>query len=100
MGQLVRLEVADGVGTIRLDRPPMNAIDESLTADLAGAATEAATRDDVRAVVIWGGEKVFAAGADIKMMAEMSPVEVKPMIANLQEVLNQVEEIPKVTIAA
>jgi enoyl-CoA hydratase/carnithine racemase len=100
MGDLVRLEVAEGVGTIRLDRPPMNAIDESLTADLASAATEASVRDDVRAVVLWGGDKVFAAGADIRMMAEMSPAQVKPMITNLQEVFDLVEEIPKVTIAA
>jgi enoyl-CoA hydratase/carnithine racemase len=100
MGDMVRLDVAGGVGTIRLDRPPMNAIDESLTAELAEAAGDAATREDVRAVVIWGGEKVFAAGADIKMMAEMSPFEVKPMITRLQDVFNLVEEIPKVTIAA
>ena len=100
MGDLVRLEVEDGVGTIRLDRPPMNAIDEALTADLAEAATEASVREDVRAVVLWGGERVFAAGADIKMMAPMSPLEVRPMITRLQEVFNLVEEIPKVTIAA
>jgi len=100
MGEFVRLEVEDGVGTIRLDRPPMNAINDQLTRDLGEVATEAATRDDVGAVVIWGGEKIFAAGADVKMMLPMSSVEVKPMIATLQEVFNQVEEIPKVTIAA
>jgi enoyl-CoA hydratase/carnithine racemase len=100
MGEWVRLEVAEGVGTIRLDRPPMNAIDERLTAELAEAASDASTRADVRTVVLWGGEKVFAAGADIKMMAGMSPLEVKPMISTLQEVFHLVEEIPKVTIAA
>jgi enoyl-CoA hydratase/carnithine racemase len=100
MGELVRLEVEDGVATIRLDRPPMNAIDQALTKDLQDAATEAAQRDDVGAVVVWGGEKIFAAGADVKMMLTMSPREVKPMITRLQEVFNLVEEIPKVTIAA
>ena len=100
MGEMVRLEVEDGVGTIRLDRPPMNAIDEGLTRDLRDAAREAAVRDDVQAVVLWGGEKIFAAGADVKMMVDMSPAEVKPMITELQETFNLVEEIPKVTIAA
>jgi enoyl-CoA hydratase/carnithine racemase len=100
MGDLVRLEVDDGVATIRLDRPPMNAINDELTRDLSAAATEASTREDVGAVVIWGGEKIFAAGADVKMMLPMTPREVKPMIATLQEVYHQVEEIPKVTIAA
>jgi enoyl-CoA hydratase/carnithine racemase len=100
MGEFVRLEVDQGVGTIRLDRPPMNAIDEGLTAELRDAAIEAGTRTDVRAVVVWGGEKVFAAGADIKMMAAMSPADVKPMITGLQDVFSLVEDMPKVTIAA
>jgi cyclohexa-1,5-dienecarbonyl-CoA hydratase len=100
VGESVRLEVRDGVGTIRLDRPPMNAIDEALTGDLYDAALEAGRRDDVGAVVLYGGEKVFAAGADVRMMATMGPAEVRPMIQTLQETFNAVEDIPKVTIAA
>lgn len=100
MGEFVRLEVDDGVGTIRLDRPPMNAIDEDLTRDLLAASLEAGRRNDVRAVVVYGGDKVFAAGADIKMMSSMGPAEVRPMIQGLQETFNAVEDIPKVTIAA
>jgi enoyl-CoA hydratase/carnithine racemase len=41
MGELVRLEVADGIGTIRLDRPPVNALNDALTADLLAAARQA-----------------------------------------------------------
>jgi enoyl-CoA hydratase len=100
MGELVRLEVDSGVATIRLDRPPMNAINEELARDLAEAATAASWREDVRAVVLWGGGKVFAAGADVKMMATMSPAQVKPMITGLQDAYNLVEEIPKPVIAA
>src|SRR2546423_790510 len=55
----------------------MNAINDDLTRDLVEVATEATMRDDVRAVVIWGGEKVFAAGADIKQMAEASSHQMK-----------------------
>ena len=83
MADVVRLEVEDGVGTIRLDRPPMNAIDTEVTRGLAAATEEATRRDDVGAVVIWGGEKLFAAGADVKEMLPMTPREVAPMIANL-----------------
>jgi cyclohexa-1,5-dienecarbonyl-CoA hydratase len=100
VGELVRLEVEDGVGTIRLSRPPMNAIDQDLTSDLLAVAQEVTRREDVGAVVLYGGEKVFAAGADVKMMAGMGPAEVRPMIMGLQEVFNAVEDIPKVTIAA
>ena len=38
MGEFVRLEVADGIGTIRLDRPPVNALNDQVTAELAEAA--------------------------------------------------------------
>ena len=100
MGDLVRFEVTDGVGTIRLDRPPMNAINGELLRDLEAAALEASRSDQVRSVVLWGGDKVFAAGADIKMMSDLSPTEVKPIITAMQDAFSLVEEIPKVTIAA
>jgi cyclohexa-1,5-dienecarbonyl-CoA hydratase len=100
VGELVRLEVDGAVGTIRLDRPPMNAIDGDLLRDLRRAAEQATTNDDVRAVVLYGGEKVFAAGADIKMMAGLTPAQIKPVITAMQDVFTSVEEIPKVVIAA
>jgi enoyl-CoA hydratase len=100
MGDLVQLEVDEGVGIVRLNRPPMNAINEELTRELFDVAIEVSNRADVRAVVVWGGEKVFAAGADVNMMVEMSPLDVRPMITALQDTFNLVEEIPKVTIAA
>jgi enoyl-CoA hydratase/carnithine racemase len=70
--EFVRLEVEDGVGTIRVDRPKMNPLDRQTQQEIAAAAQEAGERADVRAVVIWGGERTFAAGADIKEMAQMS----------------------------
>jgi enoyl-CoA hydratase/carnithine racemase len=100
MGEFVRLEVEDGVATIRLDRPPMNAINDELTRQLRDAAEEASTREDVGAVVIWGGPQIFAAGADVKMMAGQTPLKIKAMITGLQDAFNLFEEIPKVTIAA
>lgn len=65
------LEVSEGVGTILLDRPPMNALDIATQDRLRELAVEATDRADVRAVIIYGGEKVFAAGADIKEMQTM-----------------------------
>jgi enoyl-CoA hydratase len=100
MGEFVRLEVEDRVGTIRLDRPKMNAINDALVRDLAAAAQEATERDDVGAVVLWGGERIFAAGADVKLMADMNPITIKTLITGMQDVYAMVEEIPKVTIAA
>jgi len=100
MGELVRLEVSDGVGTIRLDRPKLNAIDSQVTEELAVCTEEAASREDVGAVVLWGGRVVFAAGADVREMAELGPAEAEPIICRLHEALDAVEALPKVTIAA
>ncbi len=102
MAEYVRLEIDKdtGVGTIRLDRPPMNAIDGEVVAQLEVAAREATFNDDVRAVVIFGGDKIFAAGADIKEMAERKPNEMMNRMGGLQAVFSLVEEIPKVTVAA
>src|SRR5437762_12469906 len=102
MSELVRLEVdeATGVGTIRLDRPKMNAINEEVTEGLAEAAREATFNDKITAVVLWGGEKIFAAGADIKMMADRTPAEMTNRIGMMQTACSRIEEIAKVTIAA
>ena len=99
MGEFVRMEVEDDVATIRLDRPPANAINEQVSGELRDAALEAGAREDVRAVLIWGGPKIFAAGADIKSMAGYGPEQVRPEVTALGDALVVVEEIPKVTIA-
>jgi enoyl-CoA hydratase len=100
MAEFVRLEVADGVGTLRLDRPRMNALNVTMQEEIRAAAVEAAERDDVRAVVVYGGEKVFAAGADVKEMAEMSYADMAVRSGDLQSALTAVARIPKPVVAA
>ena len=96
----VRLEVEDGIGTIRLDRPPMNALDVAMQEGIRACAHEAAGRSDVAAVVVYGGEKVFAAGADIKEMATMSYADMVARSGALQSSFTAVAQIPKPVIAA
>ncbi|GAA3044135.1 enoyl-CoA hydratase/carnithine racemase [Streptomyces olivoverticillatus] len=96
----VHLEVAEGVGTIRLDRPPMNALDTATQDRLRELADELTRRTDVRAVVIWGGEKVFAAGADIKEMREMDHAAMVSRSRGLQDSFTAVARIPKPVVAA
>ncbi|MEJ7628191.1 MAG: enoyl-CoA hydratase-related protein [Nocardioidaceae bacterium] len=100
MADYVHLEVTEGVGTIRLDRPPMNALDVMMQEEIREAATEAAERDDVRAVVVYGGEKVFAAGADILEMAAMSYTDMVRRSGALQSSFTAVARIPKPVVAA
>ena len=100
MGDVVTFEVADNIGTITLDRPKMNAISRQLQEELLDAAAEAASREDVRAVVLWGGPKVFAAGADIKEMADMVSTGMAEWAARLGRALDAVAAIPKPVVAA
>ncbi|NLG54643.1 MAG: enoyl-CoA hydratase/isomerase family protein, partial [Rhodococcus sp.] len=100
MAEFVTLEVSDGIGTIRLARPPMNALNRQVQQELRAAAREATVNPDVKAVIVYGGEKVFAAGADIKEMADMSFGEISDVIADIQRDIAAVSEIPKPTVAA
>jgi enoyl-CoA hydratase/carnithine racemase len=101
MGEFVNLEVGEnGVGTIRLDRPKVNALNEQVSREIGAAVDEARRDERVRAVVVWGGEKVFAAGADIKEMSTQDTVTMFKYISEFQEVFTRLENLPKVTIAA
>jgi enoyl-CoA hydratase/carnithine racemase len=98
--EYVTLQVDDGVGTIRLDRPKMNAIDEQLHREIRFAAQDAAKRDDVRAVVLYGGERVFAAGADIKAMSRLDRTGMVAWGRELTNSFTEVARVPKPVIAA
>ena len=100
MGEFVNLETSDGIGTIRLNRPPVNALNDQLTAELAAAARAAAGSEEVRAVIIYGSEKVFAAGADIKEMAEASYAAMAIRPIGLLEATTLLAGIPKPVVAA
>ncbi|MFF7332684.1 enoyl-CoA hydratase/isomerase family protein [Streptomyces sp. NPDC090306] len=96
----VHLEVAEGVGTLRLDRPPMNALDVATQDRIRELAEEVTRRDDVRAVVVHGGEKVFAAGADIKEMRAMDHTAMILRARGLQESFTALARVPKPVVAA
>jgi enoyl-CoA hydratase/carnithine racemase len=100
MAKHVQLNVSAGVATMLLDRPPMNALDADMQDEIHSAAAEAAARTDVRAVVLYGGEKVFAAGADIKEMAAMSYLDMVDRGGALQAAFTAVARIPKPVVAA
>ncbi|OZM81837.1 enoyl-CoA hydratase/isomerase family protein [Pseudonocardia sp. MH-G8] len=100
MTEFVTLEVDGGIGTIRLDRPPMNAFNRQVQEELKACAEEATRRADVRAVIVFGGEKVFAAGADIKEMTGMSYADMATTARRLSACFGALSEVPKPTVAA
>lgn len=101
MSEFVSVETSDdGVATIRLDRPPVNALSTQVWAEIGEAARACAENDAVRAVVVTGGPKVFAAGADIKEMAEAPFTDMFATATTLQDAVSALARVPKVTIAA
>ncbi len=100
MGEFVRLEVDGAVGTIRLDRPPLNALSRQVQQEFRTTAEQAASRADVRAVVVYGGEKVLAAGADVKEMSAMGYADMAQIARGLSACFGAASVIPKPTVAA
>ena len=68
----LRVELADAVATITLDRPPVNAVNLEVIDDFLAAVSGVADDAAVRAVVITGVDRRFCAGADIAMMRVLS----------------------------
>ena len=99
-GELTRVELDGAVATLRLDRPPVNALNVAMQGEIRTAARWLAAARDVRAVVIYGGPKMFAAGADIKEMAAMSYQDMERDSHLLQESFNAVAAIPMPVVAA
>jgi enoyl-CoA hydratase/carnithine racemase len=100
VGEFVRVESADGIATIRLDRPKMNALNAQVQDEIAAAAAQVSADPGVRAVILYGGERVFAAGADIKEMASMGYPAMAVRSAALQASFTAVADIPKPVVAA
>jgi enoyl-CoA hydratase/carnithine racemase len=100
MGEFVRVETEGAVAVIRLDRPPMNALNTRVQDELAEAAAQITADAAVRAAVIYGGEKVFAVGADIKEMSEAGYVRMAADSRRLQASFTAIAKIPKPVIAA
>ena len=100
MGEFVRIDTEGGVATVRIDRPPANALARAVSAELSEAAGTVTRDEAVRAVVVWGGEKIFAAGADIKAMVDYGPEEIAEDVGALEQACRDLEAIPKITIAA
>lgn len=100
MGEFVRVEAEDGIATIRLDRPRVNALSVQLKLEIGEAAAQVSADESVRAVILYGGERIFAAGADIGEMASLGTAEMAARSARLQRAFSAVAEIPKPVVAA
>lgn len=100
MYEHLALDVTDGIALITLNRPPVNALSRAMQEELRAVSAEVSGRRDVDAVVFTGGERVFAAGADIKEMRDMTYAQMVSEARELQSAFTAVAAIPQPTVAA
>lgn len=100
MGDFVRVETGGGVATIRVDRPKMNALNPQVLSELTEAANAVSADGDVRAAVIWGGPRIFAAGADIGGFTGLAQAEAEALSRQFNDAFLAVENMPQITVAA
>ncbi len=98
MGELVLVDRRDdGVAVVTLNNPKVNALSQALLAELRDVALELSA-EPPGAVVVTGGERIFAAGADISEFG--GPAEARAIAEGFHRALNAVAAIPRIVIAA
>ncbi|MBI3595594.1 MAG: enoyl-CoA hydratase/isomerase family protein [Nitrospirae bacterium] len=99
--QYIRYEIENGVATVTLDNPPANALSSALLEELDQVIEELGRKAEAKAVVITGAGKIFAAGADIKEIADIdSAKRGQQLTARGQAIMNRIERMNKPIVAA
>ena len=93
--------VEDGIATIKLNRPKaLNALNSEINADIMAAINEVKANPEIRVLIVTGSERAFAAGADVKEMAEATPRYAREFCGLAIDINNELESLPIPTIAA
>ncbi len=101
MSEFVSIHVgAPGVGTLVLSRPPTNAMTRQVYREIGQAAAEVCRRDDIVAVIVFGGHDIFSAGDDLPQLRTLAVSEAETWARVRHDALDAVAAIPKPTVAA
>lgn len=96
---MLAVTIADGIGTVVIDRPPANAVDPALIEEFLTVLPGLADDPAVRCIVITGTGRYFVAGADIGVMRDLS-LDNQVLMRRWIEVQRLIELAPKPVIAA
>src|SRR5437764_12377512 len=100
-GNLIDYRVEKGVAILELNDPPANTYTYEMNKELDTCILNARMDDDVYVIVLRGsGDKFFSAGANIKMLSEVTPQFKYYFCLHANETLNRLEQTPKLVIAA
>lgn len=102
MYQTLQYECADGIATVRFNRPnKLNAINPDMIDDLSKLVTNIRADPSVRVLIMTGNGRAFCAGADIANLAKVGhPVDFMSFIEGIQMALNAIEDLDRPVIAA
>jgi enoyl-CoA hydratase len=100
-GNLIDYRVERGVAVFELNETPANTYTYEMNRELDDCILRARMDDEVHVIVIRGaGGKFFSAGANIKMLSEVTPAFKYYFCLHANETLNRLEQTPKLVIAA
>jgi len=101
MYETINLTIEEGIATVTLNRPPVNALNSKLFSELGQVAAQLEADPSVRVIIITGsGDKAFVAGADINEMKDLDPVAMYRFCQVSGGAFRALENISKPTIAA
>jgi enoyl-CoA hydratase len=99
--QFLKLDVADRIATITVNRPDkLNALNDATMAELGRAVEHTRADEGIGGVIVTGAGRAFVAGADISELREKSATDAYALARRGQEVFRRIETSPKPTIAA
>ena len=98
--EFVGVHVNDGVGTLLLSRPPTNALTRQVCREITAAAAALSARDDVTAVIVFGGHETFCAGDDLPERGSLTAEESAVAVDVLRTAVDAVAAISTPTVAA
>ncbi len=100
MNEYVSIVAAEQIGTLVFSRPPTNALTRQAYREIAAAAAEMGNRDDIAAVILFGGHEIFCAGDDMGALRSLDPAEVETVGRARHDAVEALAAIPKPTVAA
>jgi enoyl-CoA hydratase len=103
MNEFVSVHTSDeqpGIATLLLSRPPTNALTRQVYREIVSAAGDFDRRDDICAVILFGGHEIFSAGDDMPELRTLSADEAEVAAHVCREAVDALAAIPKPTVAA
>ena len=100
MREFVSVYAHERIGVVLLNREPTNALTRQAYRELASAAEEASARDDIAAVILFGGHEIFCAGDDVPELRTLDRAEAETADRVRRRAIDAVAAIPKPTVAA